>query len=407
MSSILITQIKSLLQVDDGNRKIVSGKQMAEIPELRNAWVLIESGRIADYGTMENVPERADEIINATGRFVLPAWCDSHTHIVFAASREEEFIMRIKGMSYEQIAEAGGGILNSAHKLQKMEFSELYDKAASRLEEVRSYGTGAIEIKSGYGLTTESEIKMLRVIQKLKEDFRMPVKATFLGAHAIPAEYKNNRNGYISLLIDEMLPWIAGEGLADYVDVFCDRGFYTVEETDIILQAAAKYGLKPKIHANELANSGGVQVGVKNNAISVDHLEQIGDAEIDCLLHSNTLPVALPSCSFFLNIPYAPARKIIDAGLPLVLASDYNPGSTPSGKIPFVLALACTQMKLTPQEAINAVTVNGAKAMELENEVGTISIGKRANVLITKPMENISFIPYAFGSNHIDKVIIS
>ncbi|MFN3939789.1 MAG: imidazolonepropionase [Chitinophagales bacterium] len=305
------------------------------------------------------------------------------------------------------MAAAGGGILNSARKLQQMELSELYDKAAARLEEVRSYGTGAIEIKSGYGLTTESEIKMLRVIRKLKNNYRMPVKATFLGAHAIPAEYKNNRPGYIRLIIEEMLPCIADEGLADYIDVFCDTGFFTVEETDTLLQAAARYGLKPKIHANELANSGGVQVGVKNNAISVDHLEQIGDAEIDCLLHSNTLPVALPSCSFFLNIPYAPARKIIDAGLPLVLASDYNPGSTPSGKIPFVIALACTQMRMTPEEAINAVTINGARAMESDGEVGTICIGKRANLIITNPMENVSFIPYAFGSNHIDKVIIS
>lgn len=406
MSSTLITRIQTLYQIDDGTRKLVSGEDMRSVPSIDNAWLLIENGKIAAFGKMENVPERADKIIDAYQKSVLPAWCDSHTHIVFADSREEEFVMRIKGRSYAEIAEAGGGILNSAKKLQKMDISELYEKAAMRLEEVIGFGTGAIEIKSGYGLTTESELKMLRVIRRLKENYSLPIKSTFLGAHAVPAEYKNNRAEYIRLLTDEMLPRIANENLADYCDVFCDTGFFTVDETDLILQAAAKFGLMPKIHANELANSGGVQVGVKNNAISVDHLEQIGDAEIACLKNSTTLPVALPSCSFFLGIPFAPGRKIIDAGLPLVLATDYNPGSTPSGKIPFVISLACIHMKLTPEEAINAVTVNGAKAMQLEHEVGSIAVGKRANIIITKPIKNLAYIPYAFGSNHIDTVLL-
>lgn len=407
MSTTLITNIKSLLQTDDGNRKLSSGKDMAVIPAIDNAWLLIENNRIHSFGKMDNVPERADNYKDVSGKFVLPAWCDSHTHLVFADSREEEFVMRIQGKTYEEIAEAGGGILNSARKLQAMDFELLYEKTAQRLEEVMSYGTGAIEIKSGYGLTTASEIKMLKVIRKLKENYALPIKATFLGAHAIPMEYKTNRQGYIKLLMEEMLPKIAAEGLADYCDTFCEKGFFSVEETDRILQAAAKFGLKPKIHANQLSNSGGVQVGVKNNAISVDHLEEIGEAEIQSLLNSTTLPVALPSCSFFLGIPYTPGRKIIDAGLPLVLATDFNPGSTPSGNIPFVISLACIRMKLTPEEAINAVTINGAKAMELENEVGTIAIGKRANLIITKPMKNIAYMPYAFGTNHIDEVIIS
>ncbi|MBK6731612.1 MAG: imidazolonepropionase [Bacteroidetes bacterium] len=406
MSTTLITNIKSLLQTDDGSRKLVSGKDMAVIPSIDTAWLLIENNHIHSFGTMDTVPERADNYKDATGKFVLPAWCDSHTHLVFADSREEEFVMRIQGKTYEQIAEAGGGILNSARKLQAMDFELLYEKTAQRLEEVMSYGTGAIEIKSGYGLTTESEIKMLKVIRKLKENYAIPIKATFLGAHAIPLEYKSNRQGYIKLLIEEMLPKIAAEGLADYCDTFCEKGFFSVDETDTILQAAAKFGLKPKIHANQLSNSGGVQIGVKNNAISVDHLEEIGEAEIQSLLNSKTLPVALPSCSFFLGIPYSPGRKIIDAGLPFVLATDFNPGSTPSGNIPFVVSLACIRMKLTPEEAINAVTINGAKAMELENEVGTIAVGKRANLIITKPMKNIAYMPYAFGTNHIDEVII-
>lgn len=381
------------------------GKEMGVLPSLDNAWLLIDKGRIHSYGTMDTVPERADNYINADGKYVLPAWCDSHTHLVFADSREEEFVMRIRGKTYEQIAEAGGGILNSARKLQAMDFQLLYEKAARRLEEVIAHGTGAIEIKSGYGLTTDSEIKMLQVIRKLKENYAIPIKSTFLGAHAIPTEYKHNREGYIRLIIDEMLPKISDEGLADYCDVFCEKGFFTIEETNRILQAAAGYGLKPKIHVNQLSNSGGVQAGVKNNALSVDHLEEIGDAEIECLSTATTLPVALPSCSFFLGIPYAPGRKMIDAGLPLVLASDFNPGSTPSGNIPFVISLACIRMRLTPEEAINAVTINGAAAMELEREAGSIAVGKRANLIITKPMKNIAYLPYAFGTNHIDTVI--
>lgn len=405
MGSTLITNIKSLLQTDNGSRKCAMGKEMGVLPSLDNAWLLIDKGRIHSYGTMDTVPERADNYINADGKYVLPAWCDSHTHLVFADSREEEFVMRIRGKTYEQIAEAGGGILNSARKLQAMDFQLLYEKAARRLEEVIAHGTGAIEIKSGYGLTTDSEIKMLQVIRKLKENYAIPIKSTFLGAHAIPIEYKHNREGYIRLIIDEMLPKISDEGLADYCDVFCEKGFFTIEETNRILQAAAGYGLKPKIHVNQLSNSGGVQAGVKNNALSVDHLEEIGDAEIEYLSTATTLPVALPSCSFFLGIPYAPGRKMIDAGLPLVLASDFNPGSTPSGNIPFVISLACIRMRLTPEEAINAVTINGAAAMELEREAGSIAVGKRANLIITKPMKNIAYLPYAFGTNHIDTVI--
>ncbi|MBC8047024.1 MAG: imidazolonepropionase, partial [Fimbriimonadaceae bacterium] len=320
---------------------------------------------------------------------------------------EEEFVMRIKGKSYEEIAAAGGGILNSAKKLQGMSEDELFDNALERIEEIKKTGTGAVEIKSGYGLTIDAELKMLRVIRKLKEKSDLTIKATFLGAHALPAEYKNNREAYIKLIIDEMLPAIAAENLADYCDVFCEQNYFTNDETDKILQAAAKYNLKPKIHVNQFTNSGGVQAGIKNNALTVDHLEHIGDEEINALLKSNTLPVALPSCSFFINIPYAPARKMIDAGLPLVLASDYNPGSSPSGNIPFVISLACIKMQLRPEEAINAVTLNGAAAMELENELGTIAIGKKANIIITKKISSLAQIPYSFGSNLIEKVIIN
>ena len=405
MSSVLIQNIKSLWQTCEG-RKPVRGKEMSVIPHIDNAWLLIENKNIAAFGTMESCPERADEMIDATGKMVLPGWCDSHTHLVFAATREEEFVMRIKGKTYEEIAAAGGGILNSARKLQEMSEEELFDRSMERLAEVRNFGTGAIEIKSGYGLTAESEIKMLRVIRKLKEATGMLMKSTFLGAHAMPAEYKNNRQGYIDLIIEKMLPQVHDENLADYCDVFCDRGFFTPEETDRILQAAAKYNLKPKIHANELGITGGVQSGVRNHALSVDHLEQIGDEEIQCLLDSNTLPACLPSCSFFLNLPYAPARKMIDAGLPVVLATDYNPGTTPSGKIPFVLSLACTQMKLTPEEAVNAVTVNGAASMEVSEEAGSIAVGKRANLIITKKINSLGYIPYAFGSDSIDRVIV-
>ena len=406
MSTTLIQNIKTLWQTDDGNRRIVRGKEMREIPSIEYAWLLIENGLIKNFGEMHNCPERADEIIDATGKFVLPAWCDSHTHLVFAATREEEFLMRLQGKTYEEIAAAGGGILNSAKKLQQLSELELFDGAMLRIEEIKKQGTGAVEIKSGYGLSVESELKMLRVIRQLKEKSGLLIKSTFLGAHALPAEYKNNREGYIQLIIDEMLPQIADDGLADYCDVFCEKGYFTNDETGRILEAAAKYNLKPKIHVNQFSNSGGIQTAVKHNTLTVDHLEYLNDEELNCLLNSNTIPVSLPSCSYFINIPYTPARKIIDAGLPLVLASDYNPGTSPSGNMSFVISLACTQMKMTPEEAINAATLNGAAAMELDNIAGSIAIGKKANLILTKKMNSLAMFPYGYGSNLIERLFI-
>lgn len=379
---------------------------MAELPQINQAYLLLEQDRIAAFGPMEKCPERADKILDASGRMVLPSWCDSHTHIVFAASREEEFVYRIQGLSYEEIARRGGGILNSAQRLQLTSEENLFASAWRRLQEVIRYGTGAIEIKSGYGLTVESELKMLRVIRRLKAVSPIPIKATFLGAHAIPTNYKHRRKEYVDLVVQQMLPKVAEEGLADYCDVFCDRGFFTVEETERILQAGWQYGLKPKIHANELDYSGGVQVGVANHAISVDHLEYTGDAEIQALRQSHTMPTLLPGCSFFLGIPYAPARRMIDAGLPVVLATDYNPGSAPSGRMAFVVSLACINMKMLPEEAINAATLNGARAMEQETEYGSIAVGKKANVFITKPIPSIAHIPYSFGSDPVETVIL-
>ncbi|MFN0276806.1 MAG: imidazolonepropionase [Chitinophagales bacterium] len=404
MPATLIQNIKTLYQTT--HKKLVRGKEMSNLPHISNAFLLIENKKIKSYGTMETCPEGADEIIDATGKFVLPAFCDSHTHLVFAASRAEEFVMRIQGKTYEEIAAAGGGILNSAKKLQAMSEEELFDKAEERIETIKKTGTGAVEIKSGYGLSVDAELKMLRVISKLKETSGLKIKATFLGAHTIPVEYKTNRQAYIALIINEMLPKIYAEGLADYCDVFCEKNYFTNDETDQILQAAAKYNLRPKIHVNQFTNSGGVQTGVRNHALTVDHLEHFDDAEIECLLNSKTLPVALPSCSFFINIPYAPGRKMIDAGLPLVLASDYNPGSSPSGNIPFVLSLACIKMRLTPEEAINAVTINGAAAMEMEDEVGSIAVGKSANIILTKKMNTLAEIPYSFGQNLFERVFI-
>ncbi|MBK7443703.1 MAG: imidazolonepropionase [Bacteroidetes bacterium] len=406
MAATLISNIKTLWQTDDGTRVVLRGKAMATIPHLNNAWLLIENGLIADFGTMDTIPEMNCTQIDASGKMVLPAWVDSHTHLVFAGNRAEEFAMRIKGKTYEDIAAAGGGIIKSAAKMRGMDESELFDKAQERLEHLIQLGTGTIEIKSGYGLSTAAELKMLRVIRKLKEKNQIEIKATFLGAHAIPTEYKNNRSGYIDLIIDEMLPKIADEQLANYCDVFCEEGYFTNEETDRILAAASEFDIKPKIHVNQFTNTGGIQTGIKNNAISVDHLEHLGEAEINALLQSNTLPVALPGCSFFIQIPYTPGRKLIDAGLPIVLASDFNPGSCPSGNMAFVVALACIQMKLTPEEAINAATLNGAAALELSNKVGSIAKGKQARLIITKPIESLAEIPYRFGANLIDRVII-
>lgn len=404
MQSVLIQNIKTLFQVTD--KQIVRGKAMANLPSIDDAYLLIENGVIKTYGKMADAPGHADEVIDASGRYVLPAFCDSHTHLVFAAPRAEEFVMRSQGKSYEEIAAAGGGIVNSAKKLQAMDEGALLDAALERIETIKNTGTGALEIKSGYGLTLEAEIKMLRVIRSLKGKSNVHIKATFLGAHALPAEYNNNRSAYISLLINEMLPAVAGEGLADFVDVFCEQGYFTNDETDEILQAAANYNLKPKIHVNQFTNTGGVQTGIRNHAVTVDHLEHIGDAEIQALLNSQTLPVVLPSCSFFIKIPYAPARKMIDAGLPLVLASDYNPGSSPSGNIPFVLSLACIYLGMTLEEAVNAATLNGAAAMELANAYGSVCEGKIANLIITKKIGSLAEIPYCFGENLIERTIL-
>lgn len=406
MSSLLLRNIKGLVQAETQTRREVRGAEMAHLPVLNDAWLLMDEGKIVAFGGMDTCPEHADNVVEASGRFVFPSWCDSHTHIVFAATREEEFVDRLRGLSYEEIARRGGGILNSARRLQQTPEEVLFEDAWRRLNEVINLGTGAIEIKSGYGLTLESELKMLRVVRRIKENSPIPVKATFLGAHAIPMEYRENRSAYLDLVVNEMLPRVAGEGLADYCDVFCDSGFFTVEETDRILKAAWKYGLKPKIHANELDFSGGVQVGVANNAISVDHLERSGDEEIAVLKNSQTMPTLLPSCAFFLGIPYPPARKMMEAGLPVVLASDYNPGSSPSGNMNFVVSLACIQMKMLPEEAINAATLNGARALELENECGSIAVDKRANVFVSKPMASLAQLPYSFGSNLVESVVI-
>ena len=407
MSSLLIRNIRTLVSASHTPRHIVRGAEMADLPAIDDAWLLSENGRIIAFGNMTDCPERADTVLDATDRFVLPAWCDSHTHIVFAATREEEFVDRIRGLSYEEIARRGGGILNSARKMQAASEEDLLAGARARLREVIGMGTGAIEIKSGYGLTLESELKMLHVIRKLKEESPIPVKATFLGAHAVPLEYKDRREDYISLIINEMLPVVAGEGLAEYCDVFCDKGFFTPGETDKILKSASVYGLKARIHANELGITGGVQVGVANNALSVDHLEYTGDEEIEALLSSSTIPTLLPNCAFFLGIPYPNARAMIDAGLPVALASDFNPGSAPSGNMPFVISLACIRMKMLPEEAINAATINGARAMELENEVGSVAVGKRANLMISRPMNSLAVLPYHFGSQIAEKVIIN
>lgn len=402
----LIKNIKNIIGIIERPQAYKKAEALSIVETLANGYILIEDEKISNYGSMVDCPGKVDHVIDASGSLVLPAWCDSHTHIVFAASREKEFEMKIKGMSYEDIAAAGGGILNSARKLKDCSEDDLYEMAKGRLEEVTQYGTGAIEIKSGYGLSLESELKMLRVIRRLAAESPVSIKSSFLGAHAIPTEYKERREDYIDLIINEMLPKIAEEKLADYCDVFCEKGFFTVDETDRILKAAAKYGIPPKIHANQLSNSGAVQVGIANNAISVDHLEVMGDAEIEALLNSDTIPTVLPSCSYYINIPYAPARKMIDAGLGITIATDFNPGSSPSGNIPFLLSLACTKMKLTPEEAFNAVTINGAYAMQLEDEVGSITKGKLANLIITKNIPSLTYIPYMFGTNHIKTVLV-
>jgi len=400
--------IKELVQVRDENPSILKGKEMDVLPTLQNAFLIVEKGLIKEYGNMDTFDNSSnyDEIVDVTGKMIIPSFCDSHTHIVYAKNREQEFVDRIHGLTYEEIAAKGGGILNSAKKLQETSEEDLYLQASKRLEEVISLGTGAVEIKSGYGLSVESELKMLRVIKKLKENYPIPIKSTFLGAHAIPTKFKSNRENYINLIIDEMLPQIAKENLADHIDVFCETGYFNPSETDRILIAGKKYGLSPKVHVNQFTTIGGIEVSVNNQAISVDHLEVINKKDIEFLKNSKTIPVALPSCSFFLSIPYTPVKELIRNNIPLALATDYNPGSTPSGNMNFVIALACIKMKMTPNQAFNAATINGAYAMKLENEVGSITPGKRANFYITKEIPSLSFIPYSFGSNLIESVYL-
>jgi imidazolonepropionase len=380
---------------------------MAILPTLKNAFLLIKDNLIEDFGSMENLPEiKADKVIDATGRIILPSWCDSHTHIVYAGNREQEFVDRINGFTYEEIANRGGGILNSAKKLNETSEEEIYEQSKLRLEEVMRLGTGAVEIKSGYGLTIEGELKMLRVIKKLAENYPIAIKATFLGAHAFPLHYKENKAGYIEEIITKMLPEIAENKLADYIDVFCETGYFSVEETEQIMQAGIEFGLKPKIHVNQFNSIGGIQSGVKFKALSVDHLEIMNSEDIEALKGSETMPVALPSCSYFLSIPYTPAREMLTAGLPLALATDFNPGSTPSGNMNFVVATACIKMKMTPEEAINAATINGAYAMGLSETHGSITKNKKANLILTKPISSYYQIPYAFGSNLIESVFV-
>ena len=404
--NVLFINIKELIQVRETSIDFLSGKEMNVLPTLKNAFLLVKKGLIADFGLMENCPDIEIKTIDATGKMILPSWCDSHTHIVYAGNREGEFVARIQGRSYKEIADNGGGILNSAKRLQTTSDEDLYQQSKIRLEEIIQLGTGAVEIKSGYGLTKDAELKMLRVIKKLKEKYPLQIKATFLGAHAVPTAYKDNKSGYIQMLIADILPAIEKENLADFIDVFCETGYFSVADTQQILEAGKKHGLVGKIHVNQFTAIGGIQVGIENNVLSVDHLEEMRTEDIDALKNTKTMPVALPSCSYFLSIPYTPARKMIDAGLPLALATDYNPGSAPSGNMNFVVATACIKMKMTPEEAINAATINGAYAMGLQDKVGSISKGKFANLILTKAINSYHFIPYSFGNHAIEKVFL-
>jgi imidazolonepropionase len=411
MKKIIIVNIKELVQIEEVATENVSGKAISEIRTNTDAFLVISDDKILDFGKMRDFSVEKygndTEIIDASGRMVFPSFCDSHTHLVYAGSREIEYVDKIKGLSYEDIAKRGGGILNSAKRLHDIPEEILVEDALLRLNEIASYGTGAVEIKSGYGLNTEDELKMLRVIKKLKELSPVTVKATFLGAHAVPLEHRGRQSEFVDIVVNEMLPKVAEENLADFIDVFCDKGFFTVDETERILEAGAKFGLIPKIHANELDYSGGIQVGVKHKALSVDHLEFTGDAEIEALKDSGTMPTILPGAALFLNMKHAPARKMIDSGLPIAFASDFNPGSAPSGNMQLILSLACIQFRLTPEEAINATTINTAYAMGLSKTHGSICIGKKANFFITKPIPTYQFMPYAFGSNKVDRVFLN
>ena len=407
--SLIIYNIGMLVQVRDEPVAFVAGKDMSLLPVIENAWLLIEDDIIAGYGPMAEMPSFSDALnrMDAGKGYVLPAFCDPHTHLVYAGSREREYIDKIRGLSYEEIAKRGGGILNSAQLLHETSEDELFRQSMERVREIIAFGTGAAEIKSGYGLTTEDELKMLRVIRRIKKESPLTVRATFLGAHAIPLKYRDNRDGYVDLIINEMIPAVAAERLADFIDVFCDRGFFTVEETERILTAGAMYGLRPKMHANELAYSGGIQTGVKYRALSVDHLEFTGDDEIAALLGSGTMPTLLPGAAFFLGMADPPARRMIDAGLPVALGSDYNPGSSPSGNMKFVMSLGCIRLKMVPEEVINAVTLNSAYAMGIADTHGSITVGKKANIFITKKVPSYEFIPYAYGTNLIDRVLLN
>jgi len=406
MTELLIKNT-TLVQVREPSVTILKGKTIKELPILENAWIRCQGDQILDFGTMDNCPPDQDHIIEAKSRYVFPSWCDSHTHLVFAAYREQEFVQRISGMTYAEIAASGGGILNSARRLRAMSEDELFRAAYGRLRQLINSGTGAIEIKSGYGLSAEGELKMLRVIKKLKAVSPIPIKASFLGAHALPAAYKEDRKGYMDLLINELLPVIVEEELADYVDIFCEKGFFSVTEAERMMEAGNKYGLKAKIHTNQFNSMGGIEAAIAHGAISVDHLEVINEAEISALVNSNIIPTLLPSAPFFLQDHYPPARQLIDAGLPVTLASDFNPGTSPSGKMAFVVALACIKMKMLPSEAINAATLNGAAAMELENDYGSITKEKKANLFITKPMPSIAYIPYGFTEKIVDQVVLN
>jgi imidazolonepropionase len=406
--NILFIHIKELLQTRDKSEVKMMGKSMSELPHIKNAFLRIKGDTIHSYGSMSSLVIKAtDKVIDISGKIILPTWCDSHSHVVYSGDRSQEFVDRINGLSYENIAAKGGGILNSAQTLQDTSESDLYKQSIERVNDLIKLGTGALEIKSGYGLSTEAELKMLRVIKKIKEDSAVKIKATFLGAHAIPNKYKNNKKGYIDLIINQMLPKIHQEQLADFIDVFCEKGYFSLKDTSQVLQAATKYGLIPKIHVNQFNAFGGVALGVKHKALSVDHLEVLNEEDIAVLKNTETMPVALPGCSFFLGIPYTPARDLIDSGLPLAIATDFNPGSAPSGNMNFIVSLACIKMNMTPEEAINAATINGAFAMNISEDYGSICVGKKASLIVTKDLTSYRQIPYYFGNNPIYKVMIN
>ena len=405
---ILFKNIEALLQTLDKEKILLKGSEMKNLSQINNAYLLIENDKIIEYGKMNNCPNnKVDKTIDASNKFILPTWCDSHTHIVYAGSREEEFVDRISGLSYEEIAKKGGGILNSSKKIKDTSSEKLYDESSKRIEEIINLGTGAVEIKSGYGLSILEEIKMLEVINQLKQNYSISIESTFLAAHAVPNEYKTKQIEYIDKIVNEWIPLVSNRNLAKYIDVFCEKGFFNLDDTKRIIEAGKKYGLTPKIHVNQFNSFGGIQLCTELDALSVDHLEVLTDKDLIYLKNSRTIPVALPNCSYFLNIPYTPARKILDNDIPFALASDYNPGSAPSGNMNIVISLACSKMGMTPEEAINAATINGAYAMGLSEKLGSITVGKKANLILTKSIPSYSMIPYAFGSDLIEDVYIN